>query len=320
MDSEIHKISPSQLRMYQQCPYSWYLAYVEKLKKKNNRKVFFEVGNYFHELAHVYYQAVKEGRKPGDQFLVNYMLSRVKRDITEANEGNIAILSTVSKMISVYVASWSPILDKGIEVLEVEYNIQAPVTLPSGSEVILNCITDLIYNTAGGKLTVRDHKTGKANSWNQYMIPLEQQLLFNSAAYYLLTGDMPLRVEISFINSYEYKNKQPTLKERFDSFSFVHNEHSILFYIDELKKTLDKMVTDSSPVRNYSKDCAKCQFNMICTQELRGHDTTSLKLAQFEKVERNYEVKLGVPRQISSESPDKNPDSNKEPFSLRLNV
>lgn len=317
----MHKISPSQMYMWKQCPRSWYLAYVEALRKKNNRKRYFDLGNYFHELQHVYYQALAEGtHKPGDPFLSDYMDRRVRRDLEKVTEDNISIIHTVSTMIGPYVNSWSPVIDKDMVVVGVERNLQVPVTTPRGNSVTLNCITDLIYHRGTGRLVIRDHKTGQANSWNQYMIPLENQLLFNAAAYYLLTGEFVLDVEISWINSYEYKNKKPTLAERFQVFKHTHSEKAILFYIDELYKMIDRMVEDTDPVRHYSKDCGKCQFNPICTQEIRGFDTESLKRSQYEKVVRDYEVRVKPRDADGSENAGENSTADKKPFSLRVTL
>jgi len=248
------------------------------------------------------------------------MNNRIKHDLQAATEENIPIIHTVSKMITAYVETWSPILDKGIEVLGVEQNLQVPVTLPSGTEVMLNCITDLIYTIHKSSLTIRDHKTGKAGSWSQTMIPLENQLLFNAAAYFLLTGEKPLRTEISWINSYVYKQKQPTIAERFQNYPHVHNEHGLAFYTEELFHFIDKMVNDERPVKNYSKDCGRCQFQPICSMELRGFDTASVKASLYEKVDRNYEVRLKIGRSESTESSTENPPADKEPFKLHLNL
>lgn len=318
----MHKVSPSQLWVWSNCSQAWHLGYVENLKKKKTKQRFFEVGNYFHELAHVYYQALMETKKkPGDPFLLDYMLSRVRRDLESATEENINILATVSKMIGAYVQQWSPIIDKDITVLGVEQNLQVEVTLPSGATVILNCITDLIYRDKQGNLRIRDHKTGQAQGWNEYMIPLENQLLFNSLAYFRLTGQLALHVEISWINSYEYKSKQPRLDERFKLYPYVHTQHSIEFYEKELLALIDRMVTQERPVRQYSKDCAKCQFNEICVQELRGFDTKSLKRSKYEKVTRDYEVR---PKFISGESgavqAPENPKADENSFKLHIRI
>lgn len=303
---------------WRQCPKAWYYSYVVGIKKKQSNKRFFELGTYFHELMHVYYQAVEQGHKPGSDFLVNYMNSRIKRDMDSLTEENVGIVGQVSKMAAQYVASYSPIIDKNIKVVGVELHNKVEVTTPAGNDVVLNCITDLLYETQDGKLTVRDHKTGQSGGWSQIMIPLENQLLFNAVAIWLDSGVMPLRVEISFINSYNYVKKQPTLTERFQKFVHVHNPHAIEFYYKEMLKLMDRMIEDEDPVHYYSKDCSKCQFNAICTQELRGFDTESLIHSQYEKVDRDYEVGLKLrPRTVEAgESPPT--DSNN--FTLRLNL
>lgn len=317
----MHKVSPSQLYMWKQCPHSWKLAYVDSLRKKNNRKRFFDLGNYYHELLHVYYQALQAGNhEPGSDFLISYMDNRVKRDLQKVEEDNIGVIHTASSMLVPYIASWSPMIDKGITVVGVEQNLQIPVTTPNGNTVTLNCITDLIYKDAAGRLHIRDHKTGQANSWNQYMIPLENQLLFNSAAYYLLTGELVLDVEISWINSYEYKSKKPSLTERFQIFKHTHNEAAIEFYLKELYKVIDRMVGDNDPVRHYSKDCGKCQYNPICTQELRGFSTDSLIRSQYEKVERDYEVRVKIGPEAGTKDASIDAPIDKKPFSVRVTL
>jgi hypothetical protein len=321
-ESSTHKVSPSQLSMWRNCPKAWDYAYVQGIKRKQNNSKSMDVGLYFHELAHVYYQLMKETkRKPGDSFLVSAINSRIRRDLESATSDNIMIINTVSKMIVRYITEWSPTLDAGIEVLEVEINLQAPVKLPSGREIILNCITDLIYKDRAGTIVIRDHKTGKSGTWSQNSIPLLDQLLFNSAVWFLLTGQLAPKVEISYINNYNYKTKTPSLKEMFESFIHVHNEHAIKFYTEQLLRMLDRMVNDDDPVRFYSKDCASCQYQPICAQELRGYNTDSLIRTQYEKVVRDYEVR---PRTLveatAVEVASENPCINPATFSLQVNL
>jgi len=144
-DKSVHKISPSQMYMWKQCPKAWHYSYVVKIRKKAGKKRFFELGSYFHELMHVYYQAIEQGHKPGSDFLVNYIASRIKRDMETLTEENVGIIAQVSKMAMQYVASYSASIDKGMEVKGVELISQVEVTTPKGHQVILNCITDLLY-------------------------------------------------------------------------------------------------------------------------------------------------------------------------------
>ena len=317
---EVWNLSPSQMSMYKNCARSWELYYVDGIGKERSTKSFFEIGNYFHELMHVYYHVIREGQTPGSEFVLNYMMSRMRRDFENiTDEKQIHTISIVTRLVSDYVSRWSPILDKGIIVEGVENKLKVPVKTPGGNEVVLHCITDLLYRTSNGKLTTRDHKTGQANSWHQSMLPLENQLLFNSAAYYLKTGEMPLRVEISYINSYDYKTKIPSLKERFQNFVYTHNEQSILNYIQEIYKFIDTTIETKHFARSYSKDCSRCQFNGICTEEIRGLSIEPIIRSQYSRIERDYEVRLkhksAVPQQTIKSSA-----GDKESFSLSLNL
>lgn len=313
-----HKISPSQMYAWKQCPRSWYFSYVLKIKKKQQKARFFELGTYFHELMHVYYQAVQEGHKPGSDFLVSYIESRIRRDMGTITEDNVGIIAQVSKMVMQYVASYSPTIDRDIAVVGVELVSQVPQKTPGGNDVILNCITDLLYRRKTGKLVVRDHKTGQGGSWKQEMLPLENQLLFNAAAIWQATGEMPTEVEISFANSYNYKTKSPTVSERFQKFSHVHNEHAIEFYLKDVLRLMDRMIEEENPVHFYSKDCAKCPYNAICSQELRGFNTDNLIASQYEKVERDYEV--GLKSSTAAVEASKDSTGNKEPFKVSLKL
>jgi len=149
------------------------------------------------------------------------------------------------------------------------------------------------------------------------MMPLENQLLFNSVAIWLATGEMPLDVEISFINSYNYKTKQPTIAERFQKLRHSHNPYAIEFYYKDTLRLVDRMIEEEDPVHFYSKDCAKCQYNPICTQELRGFDTESVIHSLYEKVERDYEVRVGL--KPSSEA-GKDASTNENTFKLHLKI
>lgn len=288
---DLPRISPSQMSTWMSCSKEWEFGYIDKIKRPGTRRVF-EIGGYFHELCHVYYQLLREGQKPGSQFVIDYMDSRIKRSFDEVNIENVELVALVTRMIRDYVKYQSPNIDRGIKVIEVEDFLEYKVELPSGKFVILNGYADLIYRDRQGRLRVRDHKTGaQPKNWHQGKLKLNPQLLFYSAVYWQISGEMALDVEINYVNSYNYKRNPPPIEERFKLLRHQHTEHSIRSYWDYLIKQADKMLT-MPPVENYSEHCTSCQYNPICDLALRGFPTGDLIRSSYEKITRNYSVQL----------------------------
>lgn len=292
----MHKFSPSQLSMWGNCQQSWHFAYVDGLKRKGS-KTYFDFGNYTHELMHVYFQLLQQGRKAGDSFCLDYIRSRIKRDLRNVSSDNIEIMNRVSKLMEDYILRQSPRIDKGIKVLGVELHMEIPLVTPNGREVILQGFIDLLYRDSQGNLIVRDHKTGARNTWSQRKLELLPQLI----EYIIMLevafekGLLPdidvdgkfLTGEISFLNSNEYKKKIPTVDEMFSRYRHTHSEFTVALYKSRLLTRMDKIL-DEAPERNYSGDCHSCQYFQICSLELQGVDPKHIIAQQFEKVERDY--------------------------------
>jgi len=301
-----HIFSPSQLDMFNDCTQAWEYAYVRGLKKKGSKR-FFDLGNYFHELAHVYYQLLAEGRKPGDSFVQDYMRSRMKSDLRKITKENVEIMALVHKMMEAYVAKQSPRIDKGIQVLGVELHLEVPFTTIKGRTVFLQGYLDLLYRDAAGKLRLRDHKTGGKNSWSNRQLELLPQLLMYMLMVELAMELQVLDVEISWINSYDYKKKVPTIEEQFGLFRHSHLPKSLENFKVYLGTLLDKLI-DEDTIRKLSKDCGNCQYQQICSLEMRGADPRHIISQQFEKVERDY----GKPVSITA-NPELTTDSGDDP-------
>lgn len=284
------KISPSQLSNYMDCPQEWDFAYRVKIKRKGSRRAF-DIGNYFHELMHVYYQLIAQGVKPGSDYAMDYIMSRVRRDIeTGLTLDNVEIVNVVSKMVSRFISQQSPKIDSGIKVLYVEKYMEVPIVTNAGREVVLHGVIDLLYEDRSGRIHLRDHKTGaKMGSWNQKKLELNHQLLMYAIMLHLSKeNDWPLVLdtEISFINSYPYKTAQ-TNEKLFDFFRYQHNETAINNFISYIKNLIDHMY--STPViPRYSTDCSSCSYFDICTLQLRGHDTAGVINTYYEKRDRAY--------------------------------
>lgn len=282
-------VSPSQMAVWEKCPEAWHNAYQLDLSRKQGSVAHFDFGNYSHELLHVYYQMLKLGNhKPGSEFLIQAMQARVRTDLTGTN---IALLSSVWPRILNYLRNQSPKIDAGITVLEVEYEYHVEVTLPSGIKVMLHGIIDLLYKDAAGVIRIRDHKTGgMAKTHTNDSIKLNPQLLTYAVALSILFPNPVLDVEINFLNSTIYKQKQPTPDELFKLIRYRHTPVGIAIAQANLLTKIDLML-DMKPYLNYSTACSHCQFFDLCHLKSRGLNTQSLIAQTYEKGKRSARVK-----------------------------
>lgn len=270
------RISPSQIRMYNECEQKWYYSYVLELKPRDREKKF-DKGTYAHELFHVYYHTLELGYAPGSDFAQQFMDSRLESDMAGASMENIDTLASIIPLIRKYVSRRSPVIDNGIKIVSAELEFK----LDWEDDIILHGIIDLVYKSSSGAFIIRDHKTSEqVNSWNQDMLFLEGQFLFYSLWYLLTEGRVP-EVEVNFINTYAYKKPVPD-EQLFKLFRYKHNEQSILAFGENLRQTHQRMV-DAKPTRVYNKQvCNYCAYKAVCHSEVRGLDT-AVALSAFDK-------------------------------------
>jgi hypothetical protein len=257
------RVSPSQLGVYKSCPQMWKYGYIDKLQRKGNRKQYFDIGTYFHELSHVYYQLLRMNHEPGGDFVLNAMRSRIESDLTGVTQENLEVMATVMPLVTKYITYQSPKIDKGIKVIGVEYEFFVPF-----GNVVLHGIIDLLYRNSRGVLCIRDHKTGQ-----QLLYALAMSIEFNEPVHV---------VDLSFTNTHVYKTKQPPVNELFERYLYEHNENSLRVFGENLLEITNKMV--ASPThRRYSAECAGCQFFQLCTSETRGLPTDLIIASNYEK-------------------------------------
>lgn len=277
------RVSPSQLRTWKECQQAWHYSYVEGLKLKKSSK-YFDIGTYTHELLHVMYQTMKAmGWKPGSDNMVDMMQSRIKADMESLDLDNIDVMSIVWPLVTKYVSFQSSQIDKGITVLGIEHEVRQE--LDNG--LIIHGFIDLVYRDSAGRIRIRDHKTsGQKNSWNPNKVKMNEQLLLYALAVGLEFGEPVLDVEISFVNTYPYKNKQPSADELFKLFRHTHNEQAINSYRKNLQRMHDQML-EGNIMRNYSESCGSCRFFDLCYLETRGLNADNTRAAMYQKIERD---------------------------------
>lgn len=284
------KFSPSQLNVYKECPKKWEFVYVHGYKFKGS-KAYFDIGNYTHELFHVYYHLLQNGADPGSDFTIAAIKARIANDLANASADNVEVYATVSKTVENYIAHRSRKIDRGNTILAVEGTYEFPVVTPKGREIIFHGIIDLLYKDLRCRTIVRDHKTsGNAGAWNERKVQLDPQLLMYCAVIYKQMGVIPVG-EINFINTFNYKKAKP-LDELYDLYRVEHTETSLERFWESTLQLIDMML-DSPVVPHYSTSCASCPFNDVCKLELRGISAKQILANNFEVVQRDYSIKRG---------------------------
>ena len=289
--------------MYDHCPKEHSFSYIEGIQRTLRVGRRFDFGNYAHELMHVYYQAVKAGAKPGSDFLIKMMESRVKNDLLSADFENIELVSLVWPRLLVFFTFQSPQIDKGITVLEVEHEFHVTVVTPNGHTVILHGIVDLIYRDSAGNIRIRDHKTGQnVKTHTSYSVMLDDQL-----GHYAVSLNI-FDVEVSFLNSYLHRGKtQPPPASLFALHRYRHTPVGLSVIKQNILEKIDRIL-DTKPLKNYSPTCPNCQFFELCHAETRGINVEKIKSLHFRaKASHDSNVRLSVKDQAASEHTDDNP-------------
>lgn len=283
------KFSPSSLGVYNECPTRWEFTYIDGLKSKGTKQ-YFELGSYFHELAHHMYRAIESGLKIGSPELMAFMEARIRQDATTVTVESAQIMQTVFKMVRDYVLRQSPKIDQYIhKIYGVERTLSIRVTTPMGHDVILEGIADLVYHTIDGGIVLRDHKSGTKNPYSDEQLQLMAQLLFYGAVLYKLTGKIP-KLELSYINSTDYKKRsdQPLYK-LFNLYSHTPSLVKIHAFWDYLLNRIDTIL-ETPPQPSYGQQCGSCAFNKVCLMKLEGMNPTHYIMGQYDKSKRDYTI------------------------------
>lgn len=269
---ELLKISPSRIKVYQVCPKQHYYKYILNVDTPSVETKRYDKGNYTHELLHVYYRYIKEGVPIGSTTAWKLMQARIQGDL-ERNftPDRLQFFNTILLQIEEYVLRRSPEIDKEMEILGVEEEINVPVELPSGRIILLHGYIDLRY-MRNGIMRIRDHKTDASNSHPDRSVfayggvDLSNQLLHYGSAFYVSTGQVP-RVEISLIKTNDVKRAR---KDGFGLYSAVHTEEEYKIYLEQTCKLIDQML-HSEALPHYDETvCKYCPFKTPCIGERVG--------------------------------------------------
>lgn len=288
--SQLRLVSPSRITNFQRCAKRYHYEYVEELKSKEPPKGYFNKGNYFHELAHAYYQLIKAGMVPGSDTAVAIIKDRIRNDFQRIHEEKpgdrslIPMFGLITKTMLRYIKEQSPRIDVHIRVKGVEMEL----IYPFADNLALLGYADLVYHDGSGNLRVRDHKSGeKAKSKND--AASSTQLMTYACILWKLYGEVPIG-EISYINTKDYVKQAPPTEKAFGLFPVTYSEKELAIFFDEICRVIDMML-NSDPLPTYGEHCAWCPFETICTQSRKGIDPTPFINAKFRRVPRESQRK-----------------------------
>lgn len=284
-------VSPSQLKAWKECPKKHDYVYHKNLKPKA-RKVFFDKGNYTHEIMHVLYHTMQNsGLPPGNETLVASIIARIRNDVRlHTTALNAEIYNSVMKLMTRYITVQSPNIDRGIRVRGVEHELRFPTGkyTPDGREIVLFGFVDLIYRTLRGDYVIRDHKTGSnPRRWNRDTVEADFQLLCYGSWFWQLHGVVP-KVEVNFCNTYKYK-KGPS-DSQFALYSHSHTEEVYKNFYSETLQLIEDML-NSGPTPHYGEGCVSCSFREPCFLERKGVSVGKTIEANYEIVDRSGSIR-----------------------------
>jgi hypothetical protein len=303
--TETYLVSPSQFRVHKTCPEQHYYTYGLQLRPRK-RDTKFDVGSYFHELAHFYYQLLKSGYKIGDPHTISAMDTKLRNDLKEVKPSFQKTLLQVHIMFMRYLKRRTSVIDSNIEILEVEKELQL---LVPGTTVGIHGILDLLYRKRG-KLVIRDHKTGENKSaHSNESISFDDQLLTYAVMVWKIFNEIPI-IEINWVNSKVDYKTEPTNDQLFGHYTKTLTKDYLEGYWTYLQEYVYHMQTVPRIRSMTTFKCKQCPYIDPCLFALRGLDNRNLIEANFEKVPRNYDYQRFT--EIAKANKDSRPDSSSQ--------
>lgn len=175
-------ISYSQFSMFNKCPLSWKLRYIDK-HRDDLPGIAVLFGTAFHETLQSYLYEIFEGAGPGaaDKMDLRGMLQQnmadeyvrlmeqtggeiftSKQEMEEHYADGVAILDYIRKKRNVYFGR------KHTELVAIEMPLYMPVTDTNKNVFITGFVDVILYDTFKNKYIIIDIKTS-TNGWNKYM-------------------------------------------------------------------------------------------------------------------------------------------------------
>jgi hypothetical protein len=294
----LYLISPSQFRVHKDCPQLHKFIYEEGLRPKAREKKF-EVGSYWHELAHFYYQLLKAGYGINDPLTFSAMDTKMRNDLAEVKTDYVGVLAQVHVMFRRYLERRTKEIDTGIDIVEVEKEINYPISELAGIHGIL----DLLYRRRG-KLIVRDHKTGENQAAHSNdSLEMDDQLLTYACIIWKLFGEVP-DIEINWVCAKtDYKNGA-TNDQLFRTYYKALTKEYLEAFWTYTEQYVYHMQTVPAIRHINGYKCKSCKFREPCMFSLRGFDIRNMIQSNYVHVPRNHDYRKFT--EIARKNPDRN--------------
>lgn len=279
-------ISPSQFSVHKDCSFKHQYVYGLSLRPKQ-REGHFEVGTYFHELAHHAFKTMRAGGfQPTDPAFLALIEQKLQKDLAESKSEYLSVLMQVHIMFRWYLERQAPQIDSNLEIIDVEREVIYPII----DGVSIQGILDLVYRKrTSPQIIIRDHKTGANKaSHTEEGLELNDQLMTYACLVYFTYGEVPI-IEISWINSKVNWSKTPTHDQLYNRISRKLDKNTIESFWKYLQEYVYHMQA-TKPIRALSSfNCKNCVFKEPCLFDLRGLDQRPILDANYKKVPRDYD-------------------------------
>lgn len=312
----MQKISHSRVQCYLSCPYSHYLRYVERLKKKTKSRPL-SFGTDFHKLLELRIAGKQAVKEAFNQIREDYYDLPASSQLELGDDYLVTLKEVFSDYMKIYKSEPRP--DKTEQVFDI------PICKYKGEPVIFTGVIDEIYETDRG-VAIGEHKTFGRKPDLLTIVMNTQKCLYAKATQYL-TGELPKEVIWDYIKS--TAASEPVWLENSGRFSEAKNanitpyswerackkrgieDKSILdkkelysgnlpnFFFRLPEEYIPEMVEDiwqswlyvakdilrqgdRNKAKHTGQNCSWCDYRQICYAELTGGNADYIKERDFE--------------------------------------
>lgn len=283
-ENVVPKVSYSQVQTFLRCRLKWKYGYVLGLTPLETHPAM-EMGNYIHGWMDIYYQLFRQTQDPEELWQLLEPLILQDLDLEGGTNGE--MISRTIKVMWKYVHLYSPIIDKGIVVVEPEMHFEAPLTTPKGRPFLLEGYVDLLYSR-NEQLRVRDHKTtGKPGNFRKKE---DVEYDMQQATYIgglRAVGFPVFRGEVNELITYNYTDYASQPLEKLMKVTPTYRtdraiEAAMLWY----GKVVDAMIDEGEFLASRESSCKFCWYKDPCTLLQEGEDDSTVLAVGFRRKDR----------------------------------
>ena len=284
MNDDLTRISLNQALTWDRCNFLWKLKYVDKWEKVR-RGHRLELGNMGHAML---FDLYRTGQDHSVEFANVWMT-----DLGGLDGEQIQNVATAVGQFKLYREEFSPVADRGLTTIELEYHFEVQLETPQGRRYILEGYIDRMSRDERGLLWVEDYKwTGRF--WSSIELQMDPQLPLYAAALRAL--GIPVHgCMVTQVNTYPYKDRsKKKIEELFvrERFAVEPGQTDKMLY--EYGLMVDEMIDHREAADEYRRslrrDCKSCEMQEPCLMGLKG-----VAPVAFMSMSDGYRLKLPRP-------------------------